>query len=55
MSAFWGLVALAVVLMAVAAPVIAPYDPLKSNFRVHDEAAEREATISAPTRSAATR
>jgi peptide/nickel transport system permease protein len=33
MSALWGLVALAVVLMAVAAPVIAPYDPLKSNFR----------------------
>ncbi len=33
MSAFWGLIALAVVLMAVAAPVIAPYDPLKSNFR----------------------
>src|SRR5262249_52311312 len=34
MSAFWGLVALAVILMAVAAPAIAPYDPLKSNFRV---------------------
>ena len=33
MSALWGLVAVAVVLMAVAAPVIAPYDPLKSNFR----------------------
>ena len=33
MSALWGLVAMAVVLMAVAAPVIAPYDPLKSNFR----------------------
>jgi peptide/nickel transport system permease protein len=33
MSAFWGLVALAVVVMAVTAPVIAPYDPLKSNFR----------------------
>ena len=33
MSAFWGLVALAIVLTAVAAPVLAPYDPLKSNFR----------------------
>jgi ABC-type dipeptide/oligopeptide/nickel transport system permease subunit len=34
MSALWGLVALAVILMAIAAPAIAPYDPLKSNFRV---------------------
>jgi peptide/nickel transport system permease protein len=34
MSALWGLVAVAVVLMAVTAPVLAPYDPLKSNFRV---------------------
>jgi len=34
MSAFWALVALAVILMAIAAPAIAPYDPLKSNFRV---------------------
>jgi len=34
MSAFWGLVALAVVGMAIAAPLLAPYDPLKSNFRV---------------------
>jgi peptide/nickel transport system permease protein len=33
MSAVWGLVALAIVVMAVAAPVLAPYDPLKSNFR----------------------
>src|SRR5262249_40428373 len=33
MSAVWGLVALAIVMMAVAAPVLAPYDPLKSNFR----------------------
>jgi peptide/nickel transport system permease protein len=33
-SAFWGLVALAIVAMAVAAPALAPYDPLKSNFRV---------------------
>src|SRR5574341_122040 len=34
MSALWGLVALAIVFTAVAAPVLAPYDPLKSNFRV---------------------
>jgi peptide/nickel transport system permease protein len=33
MSAFWGLLALAVIAMAIAAPAIAPYDPLKSNFR----------------------
>jgi peptide/nickel transport system permease protein len=33
MSAFWGLIAAAVVVIAVAAPVIAPYDPLKSDFR----------------------
>jgi peptide/nickel transport system permease protein len=33
MSAVWGLIALAMVGMAVAAPVLAPYDPLKSNFR----------------------
>jgi peptide/nickel transport system permease protein len=33
MSAFWGLVAAAIVVMAVCAPVLAPNDPLKSNFR----------------------
>lgn len=33
LSAFWGCVALAIVSMAVAAPVIAPYDPLQSDFR----------------------
>ena len=33
MSAFWGLVAAAIVVMAVCAPVLAPHDPLKSNFR----------------------
>ncbi len=32
-SAFWGCVALAIILMAIAAPLIAPYDPLKSDFR----------------------
>jgi ABC-type dipeptide/oligopeptide/nickel transport system permease subunit len=33
MSAFWGCVAAAILLMAIAAPVIAPYAPLKSDFR----------------------
>ena len=33
LSAFWGLVALSIVGAAALAPVIAPYDPLKSNFR----------------------
>ena len=33
MSAFWGVIAIAIVSVAVLAPVIAPYDPLKSNFR----------------------
>src|SRR5262245_64684476 len=38
MSAFWGLVALAIVFTAVAAPVLAPHDPLKSNFRIMTKA-----------------
>jgi ABC-type dipeptide/oligopeptide/nickel transport system permease subunit len=33
MSAFWGLIAAAIVVIAVAAPAIAPYSPLKSDFR----------------------
>jgi peptide/nickel transport system permease protein len=33
LSAFWGCIAAAIVFMAVAAPVIAPYEPLKSDFR----------------------
>lgn len=33
MSAFWGLIALLIVATSVAAPLVAPYDPLKSNFR----------------------
>jgi ABC-type dipeptide/oligopeptide/nickel transport system permease subunit len=33
MSAFWGLIAAAIVIMAVAAPALAPYEPLKSDFR----------------------
>ena len=33
LSAFWGCVAAAIVLVAVAAPVLAPREPLKSDFR----------------------
>ena len=33
MSAFWGVVAAAILAMALAAPLIAPYPPLKSDFR----------------------
>jgi ABC-type dipeptide/oligopeptide/nickel transport system permease subunit len=33
LSAFWGCVAAAIVVMAIAAPVFAPYEPLKSDFR----------------------
>ncbi len=33
MSAFWGVVAVLIVLMAIAAPALAPYPPLKSDFR----------------------
>jgi ABC-type dipeptide/oligopeptide/nickel transport system permease subunit len=33
MSAFWGVIALLILLMAIFAPLIAPVDPLRSNFR----------------------
>jgi peptide/nickel transport system permease protein len=33
LSAFWGCIAAAILVMAVAAPVLAPYQPLKSDFR----------------------
>jgi peptide/nickel transport system permease protein len=33
MSAFWGCIAALIVVVAVAAPVLTPYDPLKSDFR----------------------
>jgi peptide/nickel transport system permease protein len=33
MAAFWGVVSISIVLMAIAAPVLAPLDPLKADFR----------------------
>jgi ABC-type dipeptide/oligopeptide/nickel transport system permease subunit len=33
LSAFWGIVAIAIIGVAIAAPLIAPYGPLKSDFR----------------------
>src|SRR5712675_207113 len=33
LSAFWGCIAAAIILMALAAPALAPYEPLKSDFR----------------------
>ena len=33
MSAFWGCIAVAIIVMAVAAPLLAPYDPTHANFR----------------------
>jgi peptide/nickel transport system permease protein len=33
LSAFWGCIAAAILVMAVAAPAIAPYEPLRSDFR----------------------
>ena len=33
LSAFWGVIAALVLLIALAAPVLAPYDPLRANFR----------------------
>ena len=33
LSAFWGCIAAAIIVMAVAAPLLAPYEPLKSDFR----------------------
>ncbi len=34
MSFFWGCIAAIILVMAISAPVIAPYEPLRSNFRV---------------------
>ena len=33
LSAFWGVIAALILMIAVAAPVLAPHDPLRSNFR----------------------
>ena len=33
LSAFWGVVAIAIIVVAIAAPLIAPYEPLRSDFR----------------------
>jgi peptide/nickel transport system permease protein len=33
LSAFWGFVAIAIIVVAIAAPLIAPYEPLRSDFR----------------------
>jgi ABC-type dipeptide/oligopeptide/nickel transport system permease subunit len=33
LSAFWGCIAAAIIVMAITAPVLAPYEPLKSDFR----------------------
>src|ERR1700758_2556842 len=33
LSAFWGGIAAAIIVMAIAAPLFAPYEPLKSDFR----------------------
>jgi peptide/nickel transport system permease protein len=33
LSAFWGCIAAAIIVMAIAAPALAPYEPLKSDFR----------------------
>ncbi|MBV8937184.1 MAG: ABC transporter permease [Alphaproteobacteria bacterium] len=33
LSAFWGCIAAAIIVIAVAAPVLVPYEPLKSDFR----------------------
>ena len=33
LSAFWGVVALAIIAVAIAAPLIAPFEPLRSDFR----------------------
>ena len=45
LSAFWGMHRGAIVVMAVAAPAIAPYEPLKSDFRAHAEAADESALV----------
>lgn len=53
LSAFWGCIAAAILAMAITAPAIAPYEPLKSDFRAMQKPLPTS-TGSAPTRSAAT-
>ena len=43
LSAFWGCVAALIILVALLAPLIAPYDPLKANFRRMAKAPEVDA------------
>lgn len=38
LSAFWGLIAMLILVMAVSAPVLAPYPPLKTDFRAMTKA-----------------
>ena len=38
MGAFWGCVVIAILVMAIAAPVFAPYEPLRSDFRAMSKA-----------------
>src|SRR3954453_22993686 len=40
-SSFWGCLAAVILLMAVAAPLIAPYEPLKSDFRAMTKPADQ--------------
>ena len=42
LSAFWGCVAFIIVGVAILAPLIAPYDPLKANFRRMAKAPDAE-------------
>ena len=42
LSAFWGCVAALIILVAILAPLIAPYDPLKANFRRMAKAPDAE-------------
>ena len=37
-AAVWGVIAISILIMSVAAPVIAPHDPLKSNFKAMQKA-----------------
>jgi peptide/nickel transport system permease protein len=38
MAAFWGVISVAIVLMAISAPILAPIDPLKADFRAMGKA-----------------